>query len=109
MFGKVSCGKICEHVFQIIQRSTPFSSAELNSKLFRRIVSQMEETWTHSSIQLPAILLVPSLIRSVQDPSSSFQMSTEFVDALVSLMNVCKVFTVSVDLPSKSVPRARIT
>ena len=91
MFEDFSCGKICEKIFKIMQQTTAFSSAELNAKLFRRIVSQMQDASTHSSIQLPAILLVPSLIRNVKDTSCSFQMSTEFIDALASLRSVCKV------------------
>lgn len=81
----------CEEIFKLIEGKTPFASDEMNSKLFHRIIAQIQDSSTNAIIQLPSILLVPSLIKSFQQHSTVIAFSTVFVDALVTPMKVCKV------------------
>lgn len=81
----------CNTVHVDLDRAAPLANETLNLKLFELIAIRLLDPTSPATFQLPAILVITPLIKSLSNPSLAARMAMRFVHILRQLVAVTKV------------------
>jgi hypothetical protein len=79
-------------LLEVLREVKPFSSEQLNIKMFQRLLDCIRDSSTHSSLSLPVIFVVAALIQGESELLKASRMATRFVDVLFGMIKSAKVF-----------------
>ena len=84
-------GVVCNNIQALIRQEKAFSTEQLNTILFERILGCILDPSTHPSLSLPAIFVATALIKGESNHLTAARMATRLIDVFSQIMSITKV------------------